>query len=409
MFEEACTIAVIFKVSYGWSGGYGLLALILGAARHLIDHPTLDPYVQPTQPADKPTYPSANPKSIEIKNASDAWMVKKRDWAVVCGFVEGFTTLIQRAIDPEYIKPLAHARYGFVNVWPEQYFTHLLDKWCPLDEAASKEVKAHYNRGWDRANNELLSAFGDRLDQEQKLLLQDKVTIHADDKYSHYITEVYNSGVFSEQTIMDYVGKPAVDQDYANARTYFEEKMDQLDHVRRLIGNTTGGAGFGSAMSAQERKELRDIIMEAVGETVAAAIDARAAELAGAAPTDQANALAAMKTENAALKAQLERLSSAITTLTNKVTALQNGANAAGGDTNGGGTGGGTGGGAGTGRNTRPPFTKENKPQADWSQGKKTAWWKWLKKNHSADYNGLMKERIERECAARIAKLSEEQ
>ena len=40
---------------------------------------------------------------------------------------------------------------------------------------------------------------------------------------------------------MDYVGKPSADQNYANARTYFEEKMSQLDHVRRLLKNTTGG------------------------------------------------------------------------------------------------------------------------------------------------------------------------
>ena len=159
-------------------------------------------------------------------------------------------------------------------------------------------------------------------------------------------------------------------------------------------------------MSAQERQELLDIIMEAVSDTVAAAIEARAAELAGSAATDQANALATMKAENAALKAQLDRLSSAITTLANKVTALQNGATAAGGNTNGVGGGTATGGGTANGRANRPPFTKENKPQEDWSKGKKTAWWNWLKANHNADYNALMKERIERECAARIAKLS---
>ena len=162
-------------------------------------------------------------------------------------------------------------------------------------------------------------------------------------------------------------------------------------------------------MSAQERQELRDIIMEAVSETVAAAIEAHVAELMGGAATDQANALATMKAENAALKAQLERLSSTITTLSNKVTALQNGMAAADGDSNRSGGGTGTGDGTANGRGTRPPFTKENKPQADWSKGKKTAWWKWLKENHNADYNTAMKERIERECTARIAKLSEEE
>ena len=41
-----------------------------------------------------------------------------------------------------------------------------------------------------------------------------------------------------------------------------------------------------------------------------------------------------------------------------------------------------------------------------WTRAKKTAWWNWLKANHAAVYNAAMKERIERECAARIAKLN---
>ena len=98
MFEEACAIAVLFKVSYGWSGNFGLLALILGAARHAIDHPTLAAFVRPNRPPDTPNYPN-NASGVVIKNITDAWNVTRRDWAVLQGFIEGFSTIIQRVVD----------------------------------------------------------------------------------------------------------------------------------------------------------------------------------------------------------------------------------------------------------------------------------------------------------------------
>ena len=169
--------------------------------------------------------------------------------------------------------------------------------------------------------------------------------------------------------------------------------MQAMDNVRRLTGNTTGGGGFGAAMSAQERKELRDIIMEAVRDTVAAAIDERSSGGAGA--TEQANSLKTIREESASLKEQLQGITRSIATLTNQVKALQNNNN------NGGGGGGGSGGG------TRWVFDKNNKPKQDWSKTKKTWWWKNLKEKFPEDYKDAMKERIEKEMASRLAKLDE--
>ena len=87
--DELTKIAMKHKVSYGWSGNFGLLALVLGAARHAINHPTLAAFVRPNQPPDSPNYPN-NASSVVIKNITDAFNVTKRNYAVLMGFVEGF-------------------------------------------------------------------------------------------------------------------------------------------------------------------------------------------------------------------------------------------------------------------------------------------------------------------------------
>ena len=46
--------AIRFKVSYKWSGGKGLLALIIGAARFAEYYTALEAYVQPDQPDNDP-------------------------------------------------------------------------------------------------------------------------------------------------------------------------------------------------------------------------------------------------------------------------------------------------------------------------------------------------------------------
>ena len=63
--DEAAQLATRFKVSYNWSGNYGLLGLIVGATRLAADYPTLAPFVQPTQPPQLPNYPNANPSGTQ--------------------------------------------------------------------------------------------------------------------------------------------------------------------------------------------------------------------------------------------------------------------------------------------------------------------------------------------------------
>ena len=76
--KEAGIHALRNKVSYDWSGQFGLLPKITGAERFATDNPGLPAYVKPTQPPNTPNMP-ANPTATQIRSASDANSVLKRD------------------------------------------------------------------------------------------------------------------------------------------------------------------------------------------------------------------------------------------------------------------------------------------------------------------------------------------
>ena len=101
------------------------------------------------------------------------------------------------------------------------------------------------------------------------------------------------------------------------------------------------------------------------------------------------------------MRTQLEQMANSMNRLEQQVKALQDALAA-----NGGGGGSGCGGGnPGGNPNGRAPFNKNEKPKPEWSKAKKTWWWNQLKEKFPAEYKAAMKERIERDAAACIAKL----
>lgn len=92
----------------------------------------------------------------------------KRDWAVVCGFNRGIGEVIRRSLDSKYYEDLEHVNYGYDNVLPREYTTHLEDKHCTLDKQAIKTTRDYYFHGWERnktSRQEGLKIFGKRLDE----------------------------------------------------------------------------------------------------------------------------------------------------------------------------------------------------------------------------------------------------
>ena len=68
---ELTKIATKHKVSYDWSGGKGLVALIIGAARLAADYPHLAPFVEPVAPHNTPQGLGANPTQAQVCVALD--------------------------------------------------------------------------------------------------------------------------------------------------------------------------------------------------------------------------------------------------------------------------------------------------------------------------------------------------
>ena len=82
--------AIRFKVSYEWSGGKGLMALIIGAASLASDYPALDAYVQPDQPDNDPNAGLvARPSADDIRDVKTANRTFKQDLAVLLVFRRG--------------------------------------------------------------------------------------------------------------------------------------------------------------------------------------------------------------------------------------------------------------------------------------------------------------------------------
>ena len=267
LVKESKSHALRHRVSYDWSGQNGLLPEIIGAARYDADNPNLPNYVAPVQPANTPVLPGANPTTAQIRHLSDANNLLKKDWAVLCGFRRGVGHNMRDALDLEFYSALEHDTYGYLHVSPRDYIVNLETNHCPLDVTAIDDLKANYNRG--KEADERLSKFATRLDQEQDRLAVDGIIIANDDKFRHYLSEIYKSGIFSIEAITQWTERPPLNQTYANARTFFEAKQRGMETVQHITGGAAGGARFGVAAAAREIEALKDTIKEAIKETMA--------------------------------------------------------------------------------------------------------------------------------------------
>ena len=319
MVSELTKIAMRYKVSYGWSGGYGLIALIIGAVRLAADHPGVDPFLHPDRPDMAPTI-APGTSQHETRRLLDENNLARRDYAVVSGFCRGASELIRNALDTEYYEDLEHVRYGYDRIRPREYIEHLEAEHCPLDERATKQAREHYFRGWERTKSprpEGLLRFGKRLDEEQESLGLDGVTISNANKEEHYLLQVFQSGVFPATTIREWKRRPGANQTHAHAKTFFQAEQKGLTEVHRLIGDTAQGHGYESAPAALERglDTILDRFNDNVEQRVQETVDAGIQQLAAARrPTDEANA---------ATDQSISQLREQLTTLASSMSALQ--------------------------------------------------------------------------------------
>jgi hypothetical protein len=117
-------------------------------------------------------------------------------WFIRKGFLRGIVNNPRDALDEQYYSQLRHWLTAYRNVTPFQILEHLNDCWCPLNVKAKKALKDAYYMKW--GGNEHLTAFGKRLEDNQRALVRSDVMIVDKEKLQFYLEQMYDSNHFNK-------------------------------------------------------------------------------------------------------------------------------------------------------------------------------------------------------------------
>jgi hypothetical protein len=270
---------------------YGLLGDILGANEYN-ELTAIDTYAVPNEPASHdPTITNAT-LTHERRRKEEEWDLAHTSWFIRKGFLRGIVDNLRNALDEQYYVQLKHRLTAYRNVTPFQIMEHLNDHWCPLDVKAKKALKDVYYTKWDGAEH--LTAFGKRLDDDQRTLVHSDVTITDEDKLQFYLEQMYDSNHFEKSEMLDWEKKPTIIKtNYDDAKDYFEALVKATD---TYVQNAGGGtAGRNKYESANNMVDIGNEIREYITNLTSAAADSTAQEQAAntMGKTNQFDAMAA--------------------------------------------------------------------------------------------------------------------
>ena len=199
------------------------------------------------------------------------------------------------------------------NITPYQILEHLNNRICPLDVKAKKELKKAYYTKWDHAV-EHLTAFGKRLDADQRSLVRSDVTIAVDDKLQFHLEEIYDSNRFNKQEMLTWEREPsATKTDFDLAKTHFETIVNATNTYKQNAGG--GTAGRNRYESANQMADYGDEIREYIQQLASASAANNATDTAASVQTT--NKLTTME-------AEIKKLTATIASMATK---LNNGEN----------------------------------------------------------------------------------
>ena len=293
--EASALASEVEDITYLWSkdatDNYGLLGDILGADEY-DELTSIDSYVIPNEPASyDPTITKAT-LTHERKRKEEEWDLVRTSWFIRKGFLRGIVDNLRDALDEQYYAQLKHRLTAYRNVTPFQILEHLNDRWCPLDVKAKKALKDAYYTKWDGA--EYLTAFGKRLDDDQRALVRSDVTIADEDKLQFYLEQMYDSNHFEKSKMLDWEKKPTIIKtNYVDAKDYFETLVKATDTYAQNAGG--GTAGRNKYESANNMADIGDEIREYMANLASAAAEGAAKEQAAntMGKTNQFDAMAA--------------------------------------------------------------------------------------------------------------------
>jgi hypothetical protein len=262
--EASALASEVEDITYDWShddtNDYGLLADILGLDEYYT-LTTIDTYVTPVEPATyDPTITNVT-LTHERKRKEEDWDRIRQSWFIRKGFLKGIVDNLRDALDEQYYSQLKNRLTAYRNITPFQILDHLDSRWCPLDVKARKALKEAYYTKWD--GDEHLTAFGKRLDDEQRALIRSDVTISDEDKLQFYLEEMYDSNTFDKNDMLEWEKQPIrVKTNWEPAKAYFEDLIKATDtYLQNVGGNTSSRNRYESASNlADSGDEIREYI-----------------------------------------------------------------------------------------------------------------------------------------------------
>lgn len=159
--------------------------------------------------------------------------------------------------------PTQASPHGIPKYHPLPNSRTLNDRWCPIGIQAKKELRKEYYTKWD--SNEHLTAFGKRLDYNQRALVQSDVTIADDDKLQFYLEEIHDSNKFDKQEMLTWEQQTIrIKTDFDLTKAYFKAIVKATDvYEQNIGGGSTRGNNFESAnQMADIGDELREWIQQ---------------------------------------------------------------------------------------------------------------------------------------------------
>ena len=251
--EQLGAIAVTIKTHHYTEGGqYGHLACVIPTTEYAalignaawVDVPPvlLDAYD-----------PTALVETVGVRARKEAvWNRKKKDFETYTGVCEGVKELILYGAGEEAVMALKKRYIGYGGVTPKAMITYLREKACVKMTTLEKyNFKAEgYKAPWDTSKP--IATYFKYLDEFYIKLTTRGIDTTLVEKATAAVAQMWNSGFFTEEKLIEWEKKAAADQTYANVETFFGELYH--DHTQYSRATAKRARFNESANSIRDKK-----------------------------------------------------------------------------------------------------------------------------------------------------------
>ena len=214
---------------FDWAANHGIIAEVIGAV----------PFHQKTGIVyDEPALPAAYDPDIdgdmddhERRVREAAWEERKVGFAQLEGAREAICENIRDALDKLYYHQLHDVLLDYPNRILD-YLEHLTTRWCRMTVTLRDKLKKHYFRGWN-LEEEHITAFAKRLDNEQADLAIAEVEVTDLEKRDHYVLQMLAADKFDRKEYRAYEQQDEAEKDWPATRDYFEECIEEIENYEQ--------------------------------------------------------------------------------------------------------------------------------------------------------------------------------